>query len=145
MSKLATQRFRLDPLHPPQASAEELAALDARSDAELIAAAKADPDNPPLDEAMLARMLPVVDVCRLRRRLGLSQRAFARRYRLAIGTVRDWEQGRTVPDQPARVLLSLIERDAAAVAQTLDELLAGITPENLPESFDDASVGEEAL
>lgn len=28
---------------------------------------------------------------------------------------------------------------------TLEELLAGITPENLPESFDDRPVGEEAL
>jgi antitoxin MazE len=27
----------------------------------------------------------------------------------------------------------------------LDELLAGITPENLPSSFDDAPQGEEAL
>jgi antitoxin component of MazEF toxin-antitoxin module len=28
---------------------------------------------------------------------------------------------------------------------TLEELLAGITPENLPESFDVRPVGEEAL
>jgi putative transcriptional regulator len=145
VSKPATQRFRLDPRHPAQASAEELAALDARSEAELLAAAEADPNNLPLDEAMLTRMLPVVDVRRLRRRLGLSQRAFARRYRLSVGTVRDWEQGRSLPDQPARVLLNLIERDAARVAQTLDELLAQITPENLPESFDVRPVGGEAL
>jgi antitoxin MazE len=32
-----------------------------------------------------------------------------------------------------------------AVEPRLDELLAGITPENLPESFDDAPVGQEAL
>lgn len=139
------RRFRLDPLNPPRASAEELAALDARSDAELVAAAESDPGNPPLDEATPARMLPVVDVRRLRHRLGLSQRAFARRYRLSPGTVRDWEQGRTLPDKPARVLLNLIERDAAGVAQTLDELLPGTTPENLPESFDVRPVGEEAL
>lgn len=115
------QRFRLDPAHPPQASPGELAALDARSDAELAAAAEADPDNPPLDDAMLARMLPIVDVRRLRQRLGVSQRTFAERYRLPLDTVRDWEQGRTLPDQPARALLTLIERDAAAVARALDD------------------------
>lgn len=114
------QRFRLDPTDQPRATRQELAALDARSDAELTAAAEADPDNAPLDDAMLARMLPIVDVRQLRRRLGISQSAFARRYRLPLGTVRDWEQGRTMPDQPARVLLALIERDAAAVARALE-------------------------
>jgi putative transcriptional regulator len=114
------QRLRLDPRRPPEASAEELAALDARTEAELAAAAKADPDNPPLDERMLARMLPAVDVRWLRQRLGLSQRAFAQRYRLPLGTVRDWEQGRTLPDQPARVLLAVIEREPAAVSRALE-------------------------
>jgi putative transcriptional regulator len=104
------QRLRLDPRRPPAASPEELAALDARTQAELAAAADADPDNPPLDERMLARMLPAVDVRRLRQRFGLSQRAFAQRYRLPLGTVRDWEQGRALPDRPARVLLAVIER-----------------------------------
>ena len=38
----------------------------------------------------------------------------------------------------------LVVRPHAAEPR-LDELLAGITPENLPESFDDAPVGQEAL
>ena len=34
---------------------------------------------------------------------------------------------------------------ARCVEPSLDELLAGITPENLPAGFDDGPLGEEAL
>lgn len=55
------------------------------------------------------------DVRAIRARLKLTQPAFAKRFGLPVGTVRDWEQGRTVPDQAARVLLRVIERDPEAV------------------------------
>lgn len=55
------------------------------------------------------------DVRAIRARLKLSQPAFAKRFGLPVGTVRDWEQGRTVPDQAARVLLRVIESDPEAV------------------------------
>ncbi|GIL02696.1 MAG: transcriptional regulator [Alphaproteobacteria bacterium] len=59
------------------------------------------------------------DVRAIRARLGLSQPAFAARFGLPVGTVRDWEQGRAVPDQAARVLLRVIEREPEAVARAL--------------------------
>ena len=40
-----------------------------------------------------------------------SQEEFAARYHIPIGTLRDWEQGRTDPDQPARAYLKVIARD----------------------------------
>lgn len=49
----------------------------------------------------LARMRRVPDVRALRARLGMTQQQFAHAYRLPLGTVRDWEQGRTRPDPPA--------------------------------------------
>lgn len=49
----------------------------------------------PLLGAVL-RTLP--DVRAIRTRLKLTQPALARRFGLPVGTVRDWEQGRTVPD-----------------------------------------------
>jgi putative transcriptional regulator len=49
-------RFTLDPNNLPRLSAVEKAELDARTDAELTAAAMADPDNPPLSDDELARM-----------------------------------------------------------------------------------------
>jgi putative transcriptional regulator len=50
-----------------------------------------------------------VDVKALRARLGLAQPEFAARYGLSVSTLRDWEQGRTVPDGPAQVLLRVID------------------------------------
>ncbi len=53
------------------------------------------------------------------RRLGLTQGQFARRYRLPVGTVRDWEQGRTVSDAPARALLRAIDGEPDVLAKVL--------------------------
>ena len=61
----------------------------------------------------------VVDVRALRRRLGMSQERFASSFHLSVGTVRDWEQGRAVPDGPPWVLLKRIERNPEVVLETL--------------------------
>ena len=50
-----------------------------------------------------------VDVKRIRRRLGLSQEAFAQTYGFALSAVRDWEQGRK-KDAANKVLLDTIKR-----------------------------------
>jgi putative transcriptional regulator len=93
--------------------------VDALSEDEIERAARTDPDVPPLSDAELARFERVVDVRALRRRLGMSQERFASSFHLAVGTVRDWEQGRAVPEGPARVLLKLIERNPESVLETL--------------------------
>jgi len=36
----------------------------------------------------------------IRRALHLTQEEFAERYRIPLGTLRDWERGRAEPDQP---------------------------------------------
>lgn len=59
------------------------------------------------------------DVRALRERLGLSQEAFAERFHLSLRTIQDWEQGRRIPEGPARVLLQVIERDPEAVERAL--------------------------
>jgi putative transcriptional regulator len=38
----------------------------------------------------------------IRRALELTQDEFASRYHIPLGTLRDWERGRTEPDQTAR-------------------------------------------
>lgn len=60
-----------------------------------------------------------VDVAALRLKLGLSQVRFAERYGLSVATVRDWEQKRRYPDQAARVLLKIIEREPEAAERAL--------------------------
>ena len=56
----------------------------------------------------------------LRRALGLRQEEFAGRYHIPIGTLRDWEQGRSEPDQPARAYLTVIARDPEGVRRALE-------------------------
>ena len=63
--------------------------------------------------------IPVVDVRRVRRRLGLTQTAFAAKFGFQAATVRNWEQGRTRPEGPARVLLAVISRHPEAVEDSL--------------------------
>jgi putative transcriptional regulator len=71
------------------------------------------------DEA-LARMKPVPRARTLRRALGLMQEQFAGRYHIPIGTLRDWEQGRSEPDQPARAYLIVIAHDPEGVRRALE-------------------------
>lgn len=63
--------------------------------------------------------VPVVDVRLLRRKLGLSQARFAARFGFTASTVRNWEQGRTQPEGPARVLLAVIAHHPDAVEDAL--------------------------
>jgi len=86
---------------------------------EIEAAARIDPDAQPLTEADLARMKRVPRTKTLRRALGLTQEEFAARYHIPLGTLRDWEQGRTEPDQPARAYLTVIARDPEGIYRAL--------------------------
>jgi len=61
----------------------------------------------------------IVDVKALRARLGISQEAFAGRYCLDVATVRNWEQGRTIPEGPAAALLQAIDRDPDKIVELL--------------------------
>ncbi len=61
-----------------------------------------------------------VDVKAIRTRLGLSQPAFAAAFGLSVGTVRDWEQARVVPDRPAQALLRVIEAEPETVRRVLE-------------------------
>jgi putative transcriptional regulator len=60
-----------------------------------------------------------IDVQSMRKRLRLSQAQFAARFGIPPGTLRDWEQGRRVPEGPARTLLKVIENDPKAVERAL--------------------------
>ncbi|HZU88240.1 MAG TPA: helix-turn-helix domain-containing protein [Stellaceae bacterium] len=90
------------------------------TEAEVHAAALADPDAQPLTEERLARMKQVPRVKTLRRALGLTQEEFAARYHISVGTLRDWEQGRLEPDQPARAYLRVIAGDPEGVRRVLE-------------------------
>ena len=64
-----------------------------------------------------ARVAAPIDVAAIRKCTGKTQDQFARAYHLPLGTVRDWEQSRSQPDAPARVLLSLIKAEPDTIEQ----------------------------
>lgn len=94
-------------------------AMRPMTEAEIHAAALADPDARPFTDAERARARPVPRAKTLRRALGLTQEEFSTRFQIPLGTLRDWEQGRAEPDQPARAYLKVIAGDAEAVLRAL--------------------------
>jgi len=93
------------------------------TDREIAAHIATDPDTAP--DMAKARDLrpvynpPVPNVKAIRHKLGLSQAAFAHKFGFSVRTVQQWEQGRAVPDRPARILLRVIETDPQAVEHAL--------------------------
>jgi len=63
--------------------------------------------------------VPKTNVRAVRRKLRLSQSQFAAKFGFQAATLRNWEQGRTMPDGPARVLLAVIARHPEAVEDAL--------------------------
>src|SRR4051812_24081551 len=82
-------------------------------------AAAADPDARPMTADQIRKAERVPRVKTLRRALGLTQAEFASRYHIPVGTLRDWEQGRSEPDQPAKAYLHVIARDPDHVYRLL--------------------------
>jgi putative transcriptional regulator len=65
-----------------------------------------------------------IDVRALRRRLGMSQAAFAGRFGFNVTAVREWEQMRRRPDRSARVLLTVINHSPELVDAALKSSLS---------------------
>lgn len=84
-------------------------------------AARADRDAQPLTPDDVNRMKRTPRAKIIRRALELTQEEFAARYHIPLGTLRDWEQGRSEPDQPTRAYLTLIARDPDYVNRALNE------------------------
>jgi len=61
------------------------------------------------------------DVRAIRQRLGKSQSEFALMIGVSISTLQNWEQGRRVPEGPARALLRVAAMDPVAVAKALEQ------------------------
>lgn len=104
----------------PDKGRVDLAKIRSQSRAEINAIARQQREELGLDKRRYATRLvsnaPVPDVRLIREALGLSQAAFATRFHLRERTIQQWEQGRSLPDQPARVLLRTIEMNPDVVA-----------------------------
>ena len=60
-----------------------------------------------------------IDVGKIRQKVKLSQSAFATAFGIKPATLRNWEQHRVKPQGPARVLLTIIDRDPVGVLKAL--------------------------
>ncbi len=89
------------------------------TDEEVHAAAMSDPDALPMTQEELRNARRIPRVKTLRRALHLTQEDFASRFRIPLETVRDWELGRSEPDQIARAYLWVIANDPEAVERAL--------------------------
>jgi putative transcriptional regulator len=63
--------------------------------------------------------VPEVDVRKVRLKMGLSQAQFATKFGFPPATLKNWEQGRSRPDAPTRVLLAVIAKHPEAVEDVL--------------------------
>jgi putative transcriptional regulator len=97
----------------------DVAPLRAMTETEIEQAALADPDNPPITEEQLRTMKRRPRAFIIRRALDLTQEEFANRYGIPLGTLRDWEQGRTEPDATAKAYLKVIALEPETVAGAL--------------------------
>jgi len=66
-------------------------------------------------------VVAVPDVQAIRRRPHKSQHEFADAFRIPLATLKNWEQGRRVPDAPAAAYLQAIARQPKAIREALQE------------------------
>ena len=81
--------------------------------------ASSDPDALPLTDEDFRRMKRTPRAKIIRRALGLTQQEFSARFRIPLGTLRDWEQGAAEPDRAAQAYLTVIARNPKAVEKAL--------------------------
>lgn len=118
MKKSGTIRVAHEPGDPPLRTKTDWAKVADFTDQQIHAAALADPDAQPLQQDGRG-LTKLVNVKKLREKLGMTQEAFADLYRIPLGTLRDWEQRRKNPDAPARAYLQVIESNPETVAALL--------------------------
>ena len=87
---------------------------------EISEAAWRDPDARPITDEEFDRARKVPRIKMLRRALAPTQEEFAARYHIPLETLRDWEQGRSGPDQPMRDYLTVFAHDPEGGRRALE-------------------------
>jgi putative transcriptional regulator len=96
---------------------------------EIEANALSDPDNPPISDEELKFFRHLVNVREIRQRQRLTQKQFSDRYRIPLGTLRDWEQRGRYPGGVATTLLRIIDKYPDIVLEVLAEEFGASTIE----------------
>lgn len=116
---MPTVRYKPDAGKPFRLSPARKARLGAMTDAEIEAAAAADPDAHALTDDQLRRAKAARFVKSVRAETGLSQEAFAERFQINVARLRDWEQGRSTPDSAIIAYFKVIRQEPEVVAKVV--------------------------
>ena len=71
-------------------------------------------------EGFKAHVPEEVDVKAIRNRLGMTQARFSNTFGFSLDAIKHWEGGRRSPEAPARTLLTVIDKNPAAVLTALN-------------------------
>jgi putative transcriptional regulator len=71
-------------------------------------------------EGFKAHVPQEVDVKAIRNRLGMTQAKFSDTFGFSLDAIKHWEGGRRTPEAPARTLLTVIDKNPAAVPTALN-------------------------
>ena len=71
-------------------------------------------------EGFKAHVPQDVDVKAIRNRLGMTQARFSNTFGFSLDAIKHWEGGRRTPEAPARTLLTVIDKNPAAVLTALN-------------------------
>jgi putative transcriptional regulator len=86
--------------------------MDGLNDVEAFLAGK--------QEGFRAHVPHEVDVKAIRNRLGMTQARFSDTFGFSLDAIKHWEGGRRTPEAPARTLLTVIDKNPAAVLRALN-------------------------
>ena len=75
-------------------------------------------------EGFKAHVPQEVDVKAIRNRLGMTQARFSNTFGFSLDAIKHWEGGRRTPEAPARTLLTVIDKNPAAVLTALNPAAA---------------------
>jgi len=76
-------------------------------------------------EGFKAHVPQEVDVKAIRNRLGMTQAKFSDTFGFSLDAIKHWEGGRRTPEAPARTLLTVIDKNPAAVLTALNPAAFG--------------------
>ena len=101
---MSETRLKIDPDSPQDVLGGRVdhEVLDATGEEDIARQARDDDAEAMRDMGRFVR--------RVRRRLGLTQVAFARRINVPHETIRNWEQGKRAPTGAARALLKILDK-----------------------------------
>jgi putative transcriptional regulator len=93
----------------------DFARIDATTETDIRRHMREEGSDPDED----IRLEDIISPAIIRKRVGMSQRQFARAIHVPVATLQNWEQGRTLMEPSARVLMAIIAREPQAALRAL--------------------------